>query len=105
MKFGSCTVLSSSSLWLKHRNLSLYIDQDLESVSDSISVIQVPALSRCTHYIDDLYHMHHWGDGQEFHTIAIAFNHYTSLLVVFVCKLYFSESHERSQGILVNCHL
>lgn len=37
-KFGSCTVLSSSSLWLKYRDLSY--NWGRESFSDSISTIR-----------------------------------------------------------------
>ena len=72
LKFGSYTALSSSSLWLKHRNLSL---SRLRSVSDSISAIEASRCRLCMHYIDDLFnHMHaslqlcnYWGYGQVFH--------------------------------------
>ena len=70
LKFGSCTVLSSSSPLIEASKF------EVESVSDSISAIEAPIsmwLRLCAHYIDDLLPYEplelcsYWGCGQVFH--------------------------------------
>ena len=59
LKFGRNTVLSSSSLWLKHRNFS---QQGWESILDAISMISGASIDRCVRIIllTTFYHMHRY---------------------------------------------